>query len=734
METEKQKQPKKSLRQCAAVSEPEPSITLSIAHPNFNNPRRQASSFKEPRVLDFSEFDPLEGRTPPYEMTTPTASSKPYGMTDPTSNSDFPNNREGGYSCFRTRYEMSNDVTVKMMTVSPKFLRVLRSVNNSADHRRRGAPNVHDCRDEGVDADSGDEWGVKITEMRSPSREEHPPRSSFNLETMPGSPAVSAQAVRQKAFAQKAPDVSLPRPVKETEADDEKRDSVIWSASSSGLKSVPDKHYDVSGGMQEKSSSNQAKSKSAPAVEGRDAGSDEERTSKVSLDDALLSRNALDSSLRVKTRLSEQSLSLNEPLNKESSAEPWMDARVAAPSAKKRESGSSFEKEDEDEDEDEGEEDESPVYFRETSTWSRLPGNNQQGRKRRLVVEEGQGIWPAKLKDDDLVGNGTVRRSLRPQGTPSPDFVELDDDSDDGLPLGKHRTKEGSSHWKLDRNRGSLTIAALMRLKGIAMEDGDMAAPGFRPRQRKHGREKKHRRDDPFDGSLLDEENEDETAVPDPDIFNFDLDRTETVVKPHQVWAVYSESDQMPRSYARIDAVFTQPKFQATVTYLKPHQPSEEMTRLSQLSGHSISCGQFESGEQISLNKINCFSHKMVVGLVSTDMVKIYPRKGEIWALYKKRDRENLTPGTSKARFSVAEITKNVEPGEMPLIVVLGRVSGFSTIWSPAYSEGALPDPGLLLFSHRVPAYSVHGHVLKGKHMGKGFWDIDPAGLPLGDA
>jgi len=156
-----------------------------------------------------------------------------------------------------------------------------------------------------------------------------------------------------------------------------------------------------------------------------------------------------------------------------------------------------------------------------------------------------------------------------------------------------------------------------------------------------------------------------------------------------------------------------------------------------QLSGYSVSWGEFEDGKQGVLNGINFFSHRMVVGSVSTGVVKIYPRKDEIWALFKKvKNHSSPTTshtGISKGRFRVVEITEDVVAGIRPEILVLGRVPGFRTIWQACYKKGVLPTADLTLFSHRVPAYRLQGHELKGRIL-KGGWDIDPAGLSPSDS
>ena len=153
-----------------------------------------------------------------------------------------------------------------------------------------------------------------------------------------------------------------------------------------------------------------------------------------------------------------------------------------------------------------------------------------------------------------------------------------------------------------------------------------------------------------------------------------------------------------------------------------------------QSSGYAISCGEFEDGDESTLTEINCFSHKMEVGWLSTKVMTIYPREGEVWALFNTviDEQENFTTTSRASRFRLAVITEDVQAGTQPQIMVLGRVTGFRTIWKERYVRGRLPTTDhLTRFSHRVPAYRLRpGHELNGITLKKGGWDIDPAGVP----
>lgn len=165
-----------------------------------------------------------------------------------------------------------------------------------------------------------------------------------------------------------------------------------------------------------------------------------------------------------------------------------------------------------------------------------------------------------------------------------------------------------------------------------------------------------------------------------------------------------------------------------------------------QSTGYTIPCGHFKAGKPDILTGINCFSHLMVVDWEANDVVHIYPRKGEVWALFKKGAMQHDSEGVcdkkvskpegrpkpiATPKFRLVEVLANIDGGSPVEIQVLGKVPGFRTIWGPFYAKGALPSNSMRLFSHRVPAYRLRGG--ENPKIPENCWDIDPAGLPPED-
>ncbi|KAI3702645.1 hypothetical protein L6452_28393 [Arctium lappa] len=79
-------------------------------------------------------------------------------------------------------------------------------------------------------------------------------------------------------------------------------------------------------------------------------------------------------------------------------------------------------------------------------------------------------------------------------------------------------------------------------------------------------------------------------TVPDPDFHDFDMDRSEEVFKPKQIWAIYDEEDGMPRLYCIIRQVISVKPFQVHISYLNSKTDTESgSTKIE--SGFTKSCG-----------------------------------------------------------------------------------------------------------------------------------------------
>ncbi|KAF9602542.1 hypothetical protein IFM89_029841 [Coptis chinensis] len=84
----------------------------------------------------------------------------------------------------------------------------------------------------------------------------------------------------------------------------------------------------------------------------------------------------------------------------------------------------------------------------------------------------------------------------------------------------------------------------------------------------------------------------------------------ENCIKNNQMWAVYDDTDGMPRFYAWIKKVFS-PVFKVKITWLEanPDSPDEIKWVDAQLPA---SCGKFKLGKTETIEGVNMFSHMVL--------------------------------------------------------------------------------------------------------------------------
>ncbi|KAK7293530.1 hypothetical protein RJT34_16398 [Clitoria ternatea] len=165
--------------------------------------------------------------------------------------------------------------------------------------------------------------------------------------------------------------------------------------------------------------------------------------------------------------------------------------------------------------------------------------------------------------------------------------------------------------------------------------------------------------------------------VPDPDFHNFDLDRSENSFEEDQVWAAYDDDDGMPRYYARI--------------------------------------------------------HKVRWTKGTRGVVRIFPGKGEIWALYHNwsPNWNAKTPDEVIHKYDMVEVLEDFNEEEGVLVTPLVKVDGFRTVFQRQSHNQVrkIPKAEIFRFSHQVPNYLLTGQ--EAQNAPKGCHELDPAATPL---
>ncbi|KAJ7286700.1 hypothetical protein O6H91_Y320900 [Diphasiastrum complanatum] len=226
-------------------------------------------------------------------------------------------------------------------------------------------------------------------------------------------------------------------------------------------------------------------------------------------------------------------------------------------------------------------------------------------------------------------------------------------------------------------------------------------------------------------------------SVPDADFHNFDADRTEKDMSAGQVWAAYDDKDGMPRFYCRILKVLSIAPFKVRVRWLEPHPSCAEVNKWL-AANHILTCGVFKNGSATeTLDQINVFSHVMLTAIGQKGLMRIYPKRGEIWATYKRWSLKWLQPTTEDCmrtyEYDMVEVISDFSEKMGVYAIRLAKAQGFRTLYKRENEMAlqnfmCLPEE-IFRFSHRIPAHKMTGD--EAPNLPEGCWELDPASTPL---
>ncbi|PON88490.1 DnaJ domain containing protein [Trema orientale] len=222
-------------------------------------------------------------------------------------------------------------------------------------------------------------------------------------------------------------------------------------------------------------------------------------------------------------------------------------------------------------------------------------------------------------------------------------------------------------------------------------------------------------------------------TVPDSDFHDFDKDRSEESFKPKQIWALYDEEDGMPRLYCLIREVISVKPFKILITYLSSKTDSEFGAVNWLDCGFTKSCGNFRAYNSDVVDQVNVFSH-----LLSREKagrggcVRIYPRSGDIWAVYRNwsPDWDRSTPDEVRHQYEMVEVLDDYSEELGCCVSPLVKVTGFKTVYGRSSDKDAIrwiPRREMVRFSHQVPSWLLKGEE---NNLPEKCWDLDPAATP----
>ncbi|OWM75447.1 hypothetical protein CDL15_Pgr021611 [Punica granatum] len=220
-------------------------------------------------------------------------------------------------------------------------------------------------------------------------------------------------------------------------------------------------------------------------------------------------------------------------------------------------------------------------------------------------------------------------------------------------------------------------------------------------------------------------------TVPDPDFHDFDRDRSEESFKPKQIWALYDEEDGMPRLYCLIREIISMKPFKILITYLSSKSDSEFGAVNWLDCGFTKSCGNFRAYNSDVIEQVNIFSHLLSKEKAGRGgCVRIYPRSGDIWAVYRNWSPKwnRSTPAKVRHQYEMVEVVDDYSEELGVCVTPLVKLAGYKTVYQR--DKDALrwiPRREMLRFSHQVPSWSLKDEA---GNLPDGCWDLDPAATP----
>ncbi|KAL6971367.1 hypothetical protein U1Q18_031044 [Sarracenia purpurea var. burkii] len=224
-----------------------------------------------------------------------------------------------------------------------------------------------------------------------------------------------------------------------------------------------------------------------------------------------------------------------------------------------------------------------------------------------------------------------------------------------------------------------------------------------------------------------------EFEIPEPEFFNFDGEKSPEKFQVGQIWALYSDEDGLPKYYAWIKKIDVQPEFKLHITWLYCYSLPKNTRRWRDKKMLSC-CGTFklQKSKAVEYTETGPFSHQLRVEHAGKkDEYSIFPRKGEVWALYKNWNSQITRSDLKACEYDTVEVLE--ENDSAIKVLVLEMVNGFKSVFKPQMKEGSaltmeISRVELLRFSHQIPAFRLTKE--RGGSL-EGYFELDPAAFPI---
>ncbi|CAD6232393.1 unnamed protein product [Miscanthus lutarioriparius] len=330
--------------------------------------------------------------------------------------------------------------------------------------------------------------------------------------------------------------------------------------------------------------------------------------------------------------------------------------------------------------------------------------------------------------EDDFVGSPALKRLRR-----------------NGLFHGDHSTKTAKLNEDTAGHNGLSNCSNIKDTKNSGTPCEEKTSNGVEQMKREtmHARENSDGKEELFhsvsnNGLGLnndDASHDNKFTFPDPEFFDFDKLRDASQFRDNQVWAVYDDQGCMPRFYARITRVKKIPKFMLHFVWLE-FNPANKAEEAWSYRGLPVACGHFKHGQSETTEETGMFSRTISFGRSKTNnFYEIYPRKGEVWALFKGWDIGwSSDAGNHKKlnhQYDVVQVLSDLTTSTSIIVMPLVKIKGYVSLFmqSGEAAPYVIPQGDTLRFSHCVPHHLMSGTEKQG--IPEGSLELDPAALPF---
>ncbi|KAK9272304.1 hypothetical protein L1049_002675 [Liquidambar formosana] len=198
-----------------------------------------------------------------------------------------------------------------------------------------------------------------------------------------------------------------------------------------------------------------------------------------------------------------------------------------------------------------------------------------------------------------------------------------------------------------------------------------------------------------------------------------------------QLWAVYDVPDSMPRQYAVVNNVVS--GSEVCVTFLEPFPMVDEEIYWVKEKLPFV-CGSFRAGRTTLTLGMSQFSHLVKFERITNrSFYKIYPKKGEIWAMYRNWNSRWKQSDLSRYQCQIVEIITDFSDESGLIVASLVMVPGCTRFFQRQLCDGfelirAVPRKEMLSFSHQIAAFNISGIEILG--VPEDWWHLEPDALP----